>query len=549
MRGSVTLRRLHSQHRVKNRVGPHPGVCRRHRDSETIPDRVPCRTQRVDLQHVSRRYRVERWDQMTQASRYFQESIDLCCIADLRGFFLIVNPQFSQRLGYSNEHLTGRPYLDFIHPEDVAATQQQMAQLMSGHDVIAFRNRYRDVHGVYTWFEWTARAFVRNRLIFASARDVTEKVQMEQHLKQLEQRERAILDNTSAVIYVKGLDGRYEFVNREFSRIFQVQQDSVVGKTDFDLFPKDLAEEFQRNDRQVLETRLPLKIEELAPHPDGIHNYLSVKFPLFDTEGETVSIAGISTDISDRVWLQRTNQELRLAQEVQRRLFPIGDPNIPGLDIHGKVLAASHLCGDYFDYILRPNGNVVFCVADVSGHGLAPALEMVETRAILRMLLKQSLPLHETVGALNRLLYDDVPDGSFVTLLVAELDPSTKSLRYVGAGHDATIIRAHGEIQRLPSTGTVLGVVRNSIFSLSAELHLSPGDLLLMCTDGVHETLSPEKELFGHERVCQTIQLRSHLSAAMILEELFAIAHAFSRQPLPQDDMTGIIVKSLKISP
>jgi len=480
-----------------------------------------------------------------QAARFFEDSLDLFCIADLRGYFRTINPMFTRRLGYSHAELTGQPFLDFIHPDDIAATQDKMSLLTSGQNVVAFRNRYRDVHGVYTWFEWTARALVDEGLVFASARDVTDRVQMEQQLKLLEQRERAILDNTSALIYVKDRDGRYEFVNREFARLFHVSQNDVAGKTDFDLFPEVLATEFQRNDRRVLESRLPLKIEEVAPHADGLHNYVSVKFPLFDAEGETVSVAGISTDISDRVWLQRTTEELRLAQEVQRRLFPVGDLKVEGFDIHGKVLAASHLCGDYFDYILRPNGNVVFCVADVSGHGLAPALEMVETRAMLRMLLKESLPLHETVYALNRLLHDDVPEGSFVTLLLAELDPITGFVRYVGAGHDATIIRADGQVQRLPSTGMVLGIFRDAAFTMSPPILLAAGDLLLMSTDGLHETLSPERELFGHERVCRTILMRRHLSARLILEELFAIAHAFSRQPLPRDDMTGIIVKSL----
>lgn len=515
--------------------------------SRAKSSRASLTTRRIDPRHLRHHSRqpADRRNRTAQVSRYFQDSIDLCCIADLNGFFLTVNPQFSQRLGYNNEELTGQPYLAFIHPDDLAATQEQMSQLISGCDVTAFRNRYRDVHGVYTWFEWTARAFVKEGLVFASARDVTDRVLMEQQLKQLEQRERAILDNTSAVIYVKDCDGRYQFVNREFARLFHVSQNDVAGKTDFDLFPEGLATEFQRNDRRVIESRLPLKIEEVAPHADGLHNYLSVKFPLFDAAGETVSIAGISTDISDRVWLQRTTEELRLAQEVQRRLFPVGEFKIAGFDIHGKVLAASHLCGDYFDYLLRPNGNVVFCVADVSGHGLAPALEMVETRAMLRMLLKESLPLNETVQALNRLLHDDVPEGSFVTLLLAELNPTTREFRYVGAGHDATLIRSQGTIQRLPSTGTVLGLMRDAVFQLSPVISMEPGDLLLIATDGVHETLSPDRELFGHERLCRTILMRRHLSANLILEELFAIAHAFSRQPLPRDDMTGIIVKSL----
>ena len=477
--------------------------------------------------------------------QFFELSLDLFCIADFNGHFCTINANFSQRLGYSDHELTGQTFLAFIHPEDIAGTKEVMERLRVGESVIAFRNRYRDVRGNYHWFEWTARAVEGRQVIYASARDVTRQVETETQLRLQEQREHAILDNTSAVIYVKDAQGRYQFVNREFSRVFHVSQEIVTGKTDFDLFPDRVATQFHQNDCRVLESGCPITMEEVAPHSDGHHNYLSIKFPLFDTSGETVSVAGISTDISDRVWLQRTQEELRLAQQVQRRLFPAGELKVPGFDIHGKVLAASHLCGDFFDYVLRPDGQIVCCIADVSGHGLAPALAMVETRAMLRMLLKESHSLPETISVLNRLLYEDMLDSSFVTLLLAELDPEKQQFSYVGAGHDATLLRSNGTVERLGSTGPILGVWNDACFKLSPTLQLSAGDLLLMCTDGVGETLSPEGELFGFERICQTLTHCRELPAGTILEELFAIAHAYSREPLPRDDMTAIAIKVL----
>lgn len=480
-----------------------------------------------------------------ELARFFELSLDLFCIADLNGYFRTINSNFSARLGYSDSELTGRPFLAFIHPDDIAPTLVEMQRLNSGGTVVAFRNRYRDVHGVYHWFEWTARAVSGEGLVYASARDVTAQVEIESQLFLQEQRERAILDNTSAVIYVKDSAGRYQFVNREFSRLFHVSQEEVSGKTDFDLFPERMAEEFHRNDRLVLESGSPISIEEIAPHPDGPHNYLSIKFPLFDADGETVSVAGISTDISDRVWLQRTHEELRVAQQVQRRLFPTGSLELSGFDVHGKVLAASHLCGDYFDFVVRPNGRVVCCVADVSGHGLGPALEMVETRAMLRMLLKEDRPLSETVSVLNRLLFDDMPDSSFVTMFLLEIEVQERLVSYVGAGHDAILQRSDGAVTRLGGTGPVLGVWREATFAMSEPIAVSAGDLLLMCTDGIQETLSPEGELFGIDRICRALNHFRDQPAGTILNELFSMAHAFSRERLPRDDMTGILIKAL----
>ncbi len=476
-------------------------------------------------------------------THFFELSADLFCIASLDGFFLTTNARFSQKLGYSSDELTGRPFLAFIHPEDLKRTQAEMQRLGRGENVIAFRNRYRDVHDVYHWFEWTARPMLDDGVVYASARDVTSQVEMERQLVQQERRERAILDNTSALIYVKDNQGRYQFINREFSRQFGVSADEIVGKTDFDLFPAGMATEFQRNDHEVLTTRASLKIEEVAPHADGPHNYLTVKFPLFDMDGGAMSVAGISTDISDRVWLQRTHQELRLAQQVQRRLFPVGDLKVPGFDIHGRVLAASHLCGDYFDYIVRPSGRLACCVADVSGHGIGPALEMVETRAMLRMLLKENHSLGDTMQMLNLLLYEDMPDSSFVTMFLAEIDQESRQFTYVGAGHNAILMRADGTFEIPASTGPVLGLMANAQFLESPVTSLNVGDLLLISTDGIVETLSSAGELFGVERVCRVLEHCREQTASEILNELFGIAQAFSREPVPRDDMTGILLK------
>lgn len=477
--------------------------------------------------------------------RFFDLSLDGFCIANLAGYFVKINANFSRRLGYTDAELTSLPFLSFVHPDDQAATISEMSRLMAGEVVTAFCNRYRDVGGNYRWFEWTARSLPGDDLVFAVARDVTDRMLVEQQLRAMERRERALLDNSPAVIYIKDREGRYQFVNREFSRLFHVSLDEARTQTDFDIFPDDLAAAFRANDRYVVETETSLRIEEVALHDDGPHTYLSLKFPIPSADGESIAVAGISTDITDRVRLKRTADELRLAQEVQHRLFPHGEIHVPGFQIFGKVVPASQLCGDYFDYVVRPSGRIAFCVADVSGHGIGPALEMVETRAILRMLLKQSQPLHEVVGALNQLLCEDTPETSFVTLFAVELDPVSRKFCYVGAGHDALLLHHHGAVEHLTSTAGLLGMFDKAEFPMSREIDLHTGDLLLICTDGVQETMSPERELFGHDRMIATINRLRHCRAATILTELFATARAFSRETIPKDDMTGILIKGL----
>jgi serine/threonine-protein kinase len=111
--------------------------------------------------------------------RFFDLSPDLFCLASLDGFFRRVNVNFSRVLGHSDAELLSRPFLDFVHPDDRAGTMVEMEKLTRGLPVIRFVNRYRDVRGGYHWFEWTGKSIPEEGVIFAVARDVTERVEPE----------------------------------------------------------------------------------------------------------------------------------------------------------------------------------------------------------------------------------------------------------------------------------------------------------------------------------------------------------------------------------
>ncbi|MFO0947702.1 MAG: ATP-binding protein [Planctomycetota bacterium] len=125
---------------------------------------------------------------------------------------------------------------------------------------------------------------------------------------------RAVMNNTTAVIYVKHVDGRYVLINREYERLFSISQSEVRGKTDHDIFPKEVADQFRENDVLALAAGSPRQFEELAHLGDGLHTYLSVKFPLFDEDNIPYAVCGISTDITDRKMLE---EELRQAQKME----------------------------------------------------------------------------------------------------------------------------------------------------------------------------------------------------------------------------------------
>jgi PAS domain S-box-containing protein len=129
----------------------------------------------------------------------------------------------------------------------------------------------------------------------------------------------ALLDNTTAVIYMRNVDGRYMLVNAEYERLFGIRREDILGRTDHEIFPAHIADEFRANDIQAIAGRGPIQVEETAPADDGIHTYVTVKFPLLDLAGEPYAICGISTDITAR---KKAEDEVAvLNAELERRVL------------------------------------------------------------------------------------------------------------------------------------------------------------------------------------------------------------------------------------
>lgn len=475
--------------------------------------------------------------------RFFDLSPDLFGIASFDGHFRRVNANFTRVLGYSAEELLRRPFLDFVHPDDLSASQAQVQRAIEGETVLQFRNRLRAAQGGYRWFEWSAQPVREEQVLFCVGRDVTERVEMEQRLRAREERERAILDNTTAVIYVKDVAERYEFVNRQYARLLARPREQVVGRTDHDLFAAPVADRLQENDRRVLQSCETLQFEETATFADGMRTYVSVKVPLYDDHGQVSSVASISTDITDRLRARETEQELRLAQIVQQKLYPAHAPQLAELDVAGSVVPVSQMCGDYFDYIFHGDGRLTLAVGDVSGHGFGPALQMVEVRALVRLLLQESRELPELMEYLNHLLHADLPEASFISLFLADIDLASGQLTYAGAGHAAHLLRADGTPLDLPSTGPLLSIDADVCFDRVPPLQLHPGDLLVLCTDGLTEVMSPAKEQFGTCRLLEALARHRGESAGVIMERLCGEALAFAEGRPLNDDMTVIVAR------
>ncbi|MCL4873969.1 PAS domain S-box protein [bacterium] len=136
-------------------------------------------------------------------------------------------------------------------------------------------------------------------------------------LMESEERFRGIMDNTNNVVYLKDVEGRYLLINRRYEELFHISGGEISGKTDYDFFPREVADAFRANDLKALASERPVEFEEYAPHDDGLHSYISIKFRLRAADGQIYGVAGISTDITQ---IRRSQEALAESEEKFRGL-------------------------------------------------------------------------------------------------------------------------------------------------------------------------------------------------------------------------------------
>jgi len=144
--------------------------------------------------------------------------------------------------------------------------------------------------------------------------DVTEQYQLRQAAAKSKRDMQAVMDNSPAVIYVKDKNGCYIFINRRFEELFDLKREDFIGKTDYDLFAVEIADTLIANDKAVINAGQAIETEEMVPHSDGQHSYLSVKFPLFDDDNIAYALCGISTDTTER---RKQDEQLRRSQKME----------------------------------------------------------------------------------------------------------------------------------------------------------------------------------------------------------------------------------------
>jgi serine phosphatase RsbU (regulator of sigma subunit)/CRP-like cAMP-binding protein len=264
------------------------------------------------------------------------------------------------------------------------------------------------------------------------------------------------------------------------------------------------------------------------------------------------SLAAIRIDdarlTEERLEHERLEREQQVASQIQRSFLPTSTPVVPGYQFEAISYPCYEIGGDYYDFIQRENGKLIIAMGDVSGKGTAAALLMSSLHAAVHAQAEHHDSLRKTTSAVNRYLVESIPPNRFITLFLAELDPTTGEIGFLNAGHNPPlIIHAEAEIrlEQLASGGLPLAIMADADFR-EGRTRLDPGDVLVIYSDGVSESANPQGDEFGPTRLFEAVARNLDAPAASIREGIEAALTSFCQGIPAADDITFVIIKRLK---
>jgi sigma-B regulation protein RsbU (phosphoserine phosphatase) len=263
-----------------------------------------------------------------------------------------------------------------------------------------------------------------------------------------------------------------------------------------------------------------------------------------DHENVVATLNIVRLAVNQKLREERMLAIMEDARQIQNSILPRHLPQPGDFQIAARTVAAEIVGGDFYDVIVLDDMTFDTVVADATGHGLPAALQVRDVFTGLRMGLSREFKLTRTVQRLNSIIHRSRLATKFVSLFIAEIDLSGTVL-YCNAGHPpGLLMRADGSLDRLPTTGMILGPNPDASYQFGLQT-LRPGDLLALYTDGITEASADDAagDEYGVERLVHALRIARHLDPIAIIDRVFADVESFAPASPPADDQTLLVVK------
>jgi len=247
--------------------------------------------------------------------------------------------------------------------------------------------------------------------------------------------------------------------------------------------------------------------------------------------------------------LREVEHELEIARSIQQSLLPKLQPHIPGFAVAGWSQSADDTGGDFYDWKRLSDGKWVIFLADVTGHGIGPAMLASVCRAYSRASFNDHDNLATTLQNINRSFSEDLTPERFATFVAAVFEEGVDKLELLSAGHGPLFIYTASDrsVQCMNAQTLPLGIVPEMSSASPATLTMQPGDMLLLITDGFFEWENPAQEEFGTRRLGDVLRSFCDRQPEAIIAELYDSVVKFSQGTPQKDDLTAVLIKRLAV--
>jgi sigma-B regulation protein RsbU (phosphoserine phosphatase) len=489
------------------------------------------------------------------------------------GHYLLANVALARIYGYDSPVELMASIKDigrslYVDP----ARREEFVRLMQTNDTTTgFESQIYRKDGSTIWISENCRAVrdAQGKLLYyeGSVEDITQGRQTEMNLRNSESLYHSLVETMPQNVFRKDLQGRFTFANQQYCKHYKCRLEDILGKTDFDFFPKELAEKYQKDDRRVMESGQTYEIiEEHQPLGQEKTIVQVVKTPLYSADGSIIGLQGIFWDITAQklaeeqirranTELARSREELRtknllmeenlhMAREIQSAMLPQQYPTFPhhappeqsALQFVHRYQPAETVSGDFFSVSALSEDVAGVFICDVTGHGMRAAL----VTAMIRALVEELKPIAQDPGMFLRKLNADLftilkTTGSpmLTTAFYLAANWRTGVVRFANAGHPKPLLvrrptdRVEPLVNASGKSQPALGLFENPPYQ-TTEINLAPGDLVMLFTDGLYEVQGPEEELYSQERLIMDVKTRLQKPAAQLFDELLAAIGSFS---------------------
>jgi sigma-B regulation protein RsbU (phosphoserine phosphatase) len=247
--------------------------------------------------------------------------------------------------------------------------------------------------------------------------------------------------------------------------------------------------------------------------------------------------------MEERIQKERLQRDLEVASQVQEMLLPKDLPNNERVSMAATYLPHRNIGGDYYDYLELSDDEFMFCVADVSGKGIAAALLMANFQSSVRALAFQQQPLDVLMQNINRAIFDITDGDKHITLFLGHYNLTTHTLRYINSGHNAPILFNGSEVKELKKGSMMIGIFNELPFVNVGEEQLMAGSVLLNYTDGLVEYVQDDTSLFSEKEVAEFLLQNHTLEPKVLNTKLISKIQDMFVNSRHDDDITLLTFK------